>query len=43
MLRLKLRLYRALSRLAGLPMVLVVRALFALARLLGPARAAAAG
>ena len=42
-LRLKLRLYRALSRLAGLPMVLVVRALFALARLLGPARAAAAG
>ncbi|GJD63607.1 Lipid A biosynthesis lauroyltransferase [Methylobacterium frigidaeris] len=42
-LRLKLRLYRTLSRLAGLPMVFVVRALFALARLLGPARAAAAG
>ncbi|KMO39931.1 lipid A biosynthesis lauroyl acyltransferase [Methylobacterium variabile] len=43
MLRLKLRLYRALSRLAGLPMVLLVRALFVLARWLGPARAAAAG
>ncbi|BCM86204.1 lipid A biosynthesis lauroyl acyltransferase [Methylobacterium indicum] len=43
MLRLKLRLYRALSRLAGLPMVFVVRALFAVARLLGPAQAAAAG
>ncbi|SEO99050.1 KDO2-lipid IV(A) lauroyltransferase [Methylobacterium sp. ap11] len=42
-LRLKLRLYRALSRLAGLPMVFVVRALFALARLLGPVRAAGAG
>ncbi|GJD49866.1 Lipid A biosynthesis lauroyltransferase [Methylobacterium crusticola] len=43
MLRLKLRLYRLLSRLAGLPMVLVVRGLFAVARRLGPARAGAAG
>ncbi|MEH3144533.1 MAG: lipid A biosynthesis lauroyl acyltransferase [Methylobacterium frigidaeris] len=43
MLRLKLRLYRALSRLAGLPMVAIVRGLFWLARRLGPERAAAAG
>ncbi|WP_407528555.1 lipid A biosynthesis lauroyl acyltransferase [Methylobacterium oryzisoli] len=43
MLRLKLRLYRFLSGLAELPMVLLVRVLFGIASLLGPRRAGGFG
>ncbi|MGY2051074.1 lipid A biosynthesis lauroyl acyltransferase [Methylobacterium sp. JK268] len=43
MLRLKLRLYRSLSRLAEWPMVPLVRLLFGIASLLGPARAGGFG
>jgi KDO2-lipid IV(A) lauroyltransferase len=42
-LRLKLRLYRFLSGLAELPMVLLVRMLFGIASLLGPRRAGGFG